>query len=86
MAAEDCGTKHIKLASVIVGIVIAVVSASSGIVLSRLYASESTLGQYEQRLRVVEQQSVRIEERLIAIQQTLNRIEGVTPNARERNR
>ena len=69
MVAEDCGTKHLKLAAVIVGIVIAVVSGAFGLTVSSLSANE-------ERLRAVEQQSVRIEERLIAIQKTLNRIEG----------
>ena len=69
MAAEDCGTKHLKLAAVIVGIVIAVGSGALGLTVSSLSANE-------ERLRAVEQQSVRIEERLIAIQKTLNRIEG----------
>ena len=68
MAPEDCGTKHLKLAAVIVGIVIAVVSGTFGLTVSSLSA-------HEERLRAVEQQSVRIEERLIAIQETLDRIE-----------
>ena len=66
---EDCGTKHLKLAGLIVSVTCLIVGGMFGYCLSSLSA-------YETRLRAVEQSSVRIETRLSVIQESLVRIEA----------
>jgi len=65
---EQCGAKHLRLAAVIIGVVMAIVGAAWGVAIS-------TLNEHEARLRVVEERSSRIEERLIAIHNLVERID-----------
>jgi len=65
---NDCGTKHLKLALWILG-------AAFGALLACGTFVARSIGAQEERLRTVEQQSARVETRLISIQETLVRLE-----------
>jgi len=65
---NGCGGRHLKLSMWLIGIIITVMVTAFG------FLAKSS-GAYDDRLRTVEQQSARIEERLIGIQRTLERIE-----------
>jgi len=73
-SANNCSTKHMRLMAIIVTIVL--------VVCGGLFTyTSSAMAAYEQRLRVVEQQNVRITTILERLEQTLGRIErkGIQP-------
>ena len=70
---NGCGARHLKLGIWMIGLIVLISVAWF------TFSAQSSAA-YDDRLRTVEQQSARIEERLIGIQRTLERIEkGPTP-------
>lgn len=69
MVATDCGTQHLKLASLIVGIVLTVCCAT--IVYARVAIAE-----IDARVRIVEQSSAANAARFEAIRDSLQRLEA----------
>jgi len=68
MIENNCGWRHLKLVALIVSIVIVIVGSVFGV-------TWNMMNGHEERLRVVEERSMRIDERLKAMQASLERIE-----------
>ena len=71
---DDCGTKHLKLATVNVALVLAVCSATVGYSTNTLAKATEPL---ERRIRTVEQNDAANAVRFETIQQTLDRSQQI---------
>jgi cell division protein FtsB len=69
MAGTDCGSKHLRLAGLIIGVVLTVCAATIG------YA-QVKLGELDARVRMVEQDAAANAARFEAIKESLQRLEA----------
>ena len=80
---ELCGSRHLKLLFAFTAVVIAIVGGAIGLVMMQDSAFHSASNQWQQaaevRIRMLEQQNVRIEERLSAMMEILKRIDTSHP-------